>query len=164
MKSKHRRVDAGLVGSFQFAAHLAGAVEFGRRLTSTVRVFLAMASAAMIVSCSRAPSFPARIQSAGGEAALKRDCQSLIDEQQKTQKAFWVPKESKLQPTIAALLPQVVQATLCDSLPMVDIQVSGGFSHRGLIVMLTNTPPDFVPRKGRWRVTRIGDGVFEYRE
>jgi hypothetical protein len=129
-----------------------------------VRLILAILSAAMIIGCSRAPTLPARIQSAGGEAALKRECQSILDEHQKTQKEFWMPKDSTLPPTIAALQPQVVHATRYDRFPMVDIQVSGGFYHHGLMVVLTNTPPDFMPRKSSWRVTKIGDGVFEYRE
>ena len=95
---------------------------------------------------------------------MKRECQSILDEHQKTQKEFWMPRDSALPPTIAALQPQVVHATRYDGLPMVDIQVSGGFSHHGLMVMLTNTPPDFMPRKSSWTVTKIGDGVYEYLE
>ena len=72
--------------------------------------------------------------------------------------------DTNLPPTITALQPQVVQAASCDGFPLVDIQVSGGFSHRGLIVMLTNTPPGFTPRKSSCRVTKISDGLFEYRE
>lgn len=48
--------------------------------------------------------------------------------------------------------------------PMVNIQTSGGFTHRGLMVILTNTPLGFEPRKSSWRVTKITDNVFEYRE
>lgn len=126
-----------------------------------MRHLLAILSAVMIVGCSRAPTLPAQIQSAGGEAALKRECQSIFDEHQKTQRQF---DESAAPPTIAALKPQIVQVRSYDGLPMVDIQVSGGFSHRGVMVVLTNTPPDFIPRKSSWRVTKIGDGVYEYRE
>jgi hypothetical protein len=129
-----------------------------------VRLFFAILSAAIVVGCSRAPTLPARIQSAGGEAALKRECQTILDEHQKTQKEFWMPKDSVLPPTIAALQPQVVHATRIGEFPMVDIQVSGGFSHHGLMVVITNTPPDFLPGKSSWRVTKIGDGVYEYRE
>ena len=129
-----------------------------------VRLFLATLSAAMLAGCSQAPTLSTRIQSAGGEAALKRECQSILDEHQKTQKEFWMPKDSVLPRTIAALQPQVVHATRIGEFPMVDIQVSGGFSHHGLMVVLTNTPLDFLPGKGNWRVTRIGDGVYEYRE
>jgi hypothetical protein len=129
-----------------------------------VRLFLAILSAAILASCSRAPTLPARIQSASGEAALKRECQSILDEHQNSQKEFWMPKDSVLPPTIAALQPQVVHATRIGEFPMVDIRVSGGFSHHGLLVVLTNTPPEFMPRMSSWRVTKIGDGVFEYRE
>jgi hypothetical protein len=32
------------------------------------------------------------------------------------------------------------------------------------MVILTNTLPDFMPRKSSWRVTKMADGIFEYRE
>ena len=111
--------------------------------------------------CSRTPTLAAQIQSAGGELALKRECQSIFEEHQKTQKEFF---ESASPPTIAALKPQIVQVRSYDGLPMVDIQVSGGFSHHGVMVALTNTPAGFLPRKNSWRVMKIGEGVFEYRE
>ena len=130
-----------------------------------MRFLVAILSAAILAStgCSRAPSLTSQIQNAGGEAALKRECQTIFNEHQKTQKEFWMAKDSALPPTIAALQPQIVQATRYDDLPMVDIQVSGGFAHQGLMVVLTNTPPEFMPRKSSWRVTKISDGVFEYR-
>ncbi len=131
-----------------------------------MRFFVAIFSAAAltVTGCSRAPTLAAQIQSAGGESALKRECQAILDEHQKTQKEFWMPKDSALPRTIAALQPQVVHATRYGDMQMVDIQVSGGFSHHGLMIVLTNTPPDFMPRKSSWRVTKIGDGVFGYRE
>ncbi len=72
--------------------------------------------------------------------------------------------DSNLPPIITALQPQVVQTGSCDGFPTVDIQVSGGFTHLGLIVIPTNTPPGFTPRKSSWRVTKISDCIFEYRE
>jgi len=129
-----------------------------------MRLPLAILFAVMIVGCSRAPSLLARLQSAGGEAALKKECQSVVEELQKTQREFWTPKDSALPPTIAALQPLVVQATSYGSIPMVDILVSEGSSHHGLLVVLTNTPPEFMPSMSMWRVTKIADGVYEYRE
>ena len=131
-----------------------------------MRLLIAILSAAIlaVTGCSRAPTLAAQIQSVGGEAALRRECQTIFDEHQKTQKEVWMAKDSALPPTIAALQPQVVQATTYGDLPMVDIQVSGGFAHQGLMVVLTNTPSEFMPRKSSWRVTKISDGVFEYHE
>jgi len=131
-----------------------------------VRLLIAILSAAIlaVTGCSRAPTLAAQIQSAGGEAALKRECRTIFDEHQKTQKEIWMAKDSALPPTIAALQPQVVQARRQGGLPIVDIQVSGGFDHHGLMVVLTDTPPDFVPSKSSWRVAKISDGVFEYHE
>ena len=118
----------------------------------------------LVGSCSRPSSLANQVGAAGGTAALIRDCQTILAEHQKSQKEIWSAGDTNLPPTIAALQPQIVQIASCEGLPMLDIQVSGGFSHRGLMVMLTNVPPGFVPRKSSWRVARISDGIFEYRE
>ena len=118
----------------------------------------------LVAGCSRAPSLAAKVQAAGGSAALLQDCQAILAEHQRSQKEFWSSGDSTLPATIAALQPQTVQASRYNSYPMVDIQVSGGFNHHGLMVILTNTPPEFMPRKSSWRVTKIAGGIFEYRE
>jgi hypothetical protein len=118
----------------------------------------------LATSCDRAPSLSDQVSAAGGTAALIRDCETILAEHEKTQKESWTANDTNLPPTIAALQPQIVQAARYDGFPMVDIQVSGGFTHRGLTIILTNTPPDFIPRKSSWRVTKIADGIFEYRE
>jgi hypothetical protein len=114
--------------------------------------------------CGRKPTLAVRIQNAGGETALRRECKDIFDMHQKTQKEIWMAKDSALPPTIAGLKPQVVRVTTYGGIPMVDVQVSGGFLHHGLMVALTNVPPDLLPRRSTWRVTKIGQGIFEYRE
>jgi len=123
-----------------------------------------LAGILLATSCGRTPSLSDQVRAAGGTAALIRDCETILAEHQKTQKESWTASDTNLPPTIATLRPQIVQAARCDGFPMVDIQVSGGFTHRGLMVILTNTPPDFMPRKSSWRVTKMADGIFEYRE
>jgi hypothetical protein len=118
----------------------------------------------LTAGCSRAPALASKVQAAGGTAALVQDCRTILDEHQRSQKEFWSQGDSGLPPTIAALQPQTVHASRYNSYPMVDIQVSGGFSHHGLMVILTNTPSDFMPRKSTWRVTKIAEGIYEYRE
>jgi hypothetical protein len=115
-------------------------------------------------SCGRAPSFSDQVLAAGGPAALIRDCETILAEHQKTQKDTWAAGDPSLPTVVAALRPQIVRATRYDGFPMVDIQVSGGFTHRGLMVIPANTPPGFMPRKSSWRVAKMADGIFEYRE
>jgi hypothetical protein len=125
-------------------------------------IFLAAILAA--TSCYREPSLSDQVRATGGTAALMRDCETILAEHRKTQKETWIAGDTNLPAAIAALQPQIVQAARYDGFPMVDIQVSGGFNHHGLMVILTNTAPDFMPRKSSWKVTRVGDGIFEYRE
>jgi hypothetical protein len=123
-----------------------------------------VAAILLATGCSRSPSLTDQVRAAGGTAALMRDCETILAEHRKTQKETWTATDTNLPPTIAALQPQIIQAARYDGFPIVDIQVSGGFTHHGLMVVLTNTPPDFMPRKSSWKVTRIAEGIFEYRE
>jgi hypothetical protein len=123
-----------------------------------------LAGIMLATSCGRAPSLSDQVRAAGGAAALIRDCETILAEHKKTQNDTWTASDTNLPPTIAALRPQFVRARRYYGLPMVDIQVSGGFNRRGLMVVLTNTPPDFMPRKSSWRVSKMADGIFEYCE
>ena len=152
--------------SSHFGSHGRRTSDVRRSPTHTVHAFQAMIIGLTVVAagCGRAPSLAAKVQAAGGTAALVQDCQVILTEHQRSQKEFWSQGDATLPPTIAALQPQTVHASRYDSYPMVDIQVSGGFNHHGLMVILTNTPSHFVPRKSSWRVAKIADGIFEYRE
>jgi hypothetical protein len=123
-----------------------------------------LAGVLLATSCGRTPSLLDQVVAAGGTAALRRNCEMILAEHQKTQRESWAAGDTNLPATITALRPQIVQAARYDGFPIVDIQLSGGFTHRGLMVILTNTPPDYLPRKSSWRVTKISDAIFEYRE
>jgi hypothetical protein len=128
-----------------------------------MRLVFIIALLALVVGCDSGSSTSKQIQAAGGVAALKRDCQLYFAASQKPDHKAWVMGNTNdLPPTIAALQPQIVDAEQRDA-PVVNIQITGGFSHRGLLVCVSNMPPGFQPPI-RWRVTRIADGVFEYRE
>ena len=146
--------------SLRFGQHGPGVAEFWR--SAAMRV-LAITLCVIAAGCDRGPSLANQIQAAGGFQALQRDCQLYFDRAQSPDAKAWVMGNTNdLPPSIAALRPQIVDADRRD-LPMVDIQTCGGFNHRGLIVCLTNTPPDFRPASS-WRVTKLADGVYEYRE
>lgn len=117
----------------------------------------------LVVGCDSGPSVSTQIQAAGGVAALKRDCQLYFAASQQPEHKAWVMGNTNDLPSaIAALRPQIVAAEQRDA-PLVNIQLTGGFSHRGLLVCVSNTPPGFTPAI-KWKVTRIAEGIFEYRE
>jgi len=88
----------------------------------------------LATSCGRTPSLSDQVRAAGGTAALRRDCEMILTEHQKTQKQSWTAGDTNMPDTIAALRPQIVQAARYDGFPIVDIQTSGGFTHHGLMV------------------------------
>jgi hypothetical protein len=134
------------------------------RTCTSIIILLALFVAAS--GCRRGPRFSARLQAAGGAAALKQECAGFVrtHEQSSGQQYAWMPRDTNFPPAIASLQPQVVSITRLDDVLMVDVQVTGGFDHHGLLVAPSPTPPGFRPRRGNWRIWRLADGVWEYRE
>jgi hypothetical protein len=118
------------------------------------------------VSCGRGPKLGAQLQAAGGATALKQECAGFIHmfEESKEQQYSWMPRDTNFPPTIASFRPQVVSIERQDDVVMVDVRVTGGFEHHGLLVASSPTPPGFTPRMSSWSIWQIADGVFEYRE
>lgn len=120
---------------------------------------------AAFVGCGRGPQFLSKIQTAGGAEALKKECADLVSEFKNTRPDF--VDATNYPPIITKLTAQTVGIKEQDSFAFVDIQITGGFSHSGLLVAAQPLPPNFVPLKGgggNWRVWKLADGVFEYRE
>src|SRR5689334_13210903 len=111
-----------------------------------MRVYIGIffVGALLVAGCSRAPSLADQITAAGGTGALIRDCQTIMAERQRTKKQVWTASDTNLPPTIAALRPEFVQTLKYDDIPVVDIMFAGS-AHKGLLVVLTNAPPGFVP-------------------
>lgn len=97
---------------------------------------------------------------------LVAECETLARDGVAQGKDTWMPTDT-LPSAIKSLSPQLVQLRVTESPPatVVDIQTSGGFQHRGYLVVCASKDPNFVPQKGRnWRIIKIAPGVFEYRE
>jgi hypothetical protein len=99
------------------------------------------------------------IENAGGVEALVSECYQLSA----------IHKEEFLSrtnypPTIAALAPQVVHIRRIEP-PLIDIQLSGGFYHHGLMVVCDSNALTFTPTKGQYfTIRKLRDLVFEYKE
>ena len=124
-----------------------------------------MALITTFVGCSQKPQLLGTIQNAGGVDALNKECTDLVskflDARLDSINATNYP------PVIAKLNPQYVEIEEQRSYPFVHIQISGGFSHGGLLIAGKPVPSDFLPLRGaggKWRVWKLADGVFEYRE
>lgn len=116
--------------------------------------------------CGRGPKLGAQLQAAGGAPALKEECAGFIRifEQSKEQQYSWMPRDTNFPPAIASFQPQVVSIERQDGVVMVDVRVTGGFKHHGLLVVPSPTHPGFTPRMSSWSIWQIADGVFEYSE
>jgi hypothetical protein len=96
---------------------------------------------------------------------LVAECVKLANDGKAQGKDLWMASDP-LPTTIKSLSPQCVQL-MTDSTKnvVIDIQLSGGFEHRGYLVVCAKEVPSFIPHKGNnWRITQIAPDVFEYRE
>lgn len=95
---------------------------------------------------------------------LIAECSLLVEQGVREGKDVWTSGET-LPPSIRKMEPQYVKLIITSSSTVIDIQLSGGFEHKGFLVVCSSEDPAFVPSKGRgWRITRIADGIFEYTE
>ena len=121
---------------------------------------------AFVVGCNnRGPQLAQSIQAAGGMETLKTECADLVSKFQSAR--LDIIDATNYPPVVAKLKPQIVQIEEQRSLPFVHIQITGGFNHHGLLVAGNPLPADLVPVRGgggKWRVWKLADGVFEYRE
>lgn len=112
----------------------------------------------LITSCDRGSSLEQTILEAGGAAELRQACRKFYDSKQS-----WVMGNTNALPSVIAVLrPQAVTIVEGD-VPLVDIQTSGGFNHRGVLVCVRAANHSFQP-PSKWRLIKITHGVFEYRE
>ncbi len=121
-----------------------------------------------LAGCDPRPrSLAPQLQAAGGAPALRQECAGFIAayEQSKEETYSWTRSDTNFPPTIAALQPMGVSIKRYgDDVLLVDVRIDGGFFHHGLLVCPSNCPPRFSPTVANWRMTKIADGVFEYRE
>ncbi len=114
--------------------------------------------------CGRAGTSSAMTQAQTNLTNLVAECKELSRQGAGQGKDTWSASDP-LPPTIKSLSPQSVQLLAGDTATVIDIQTSGGFQHRGYLVVCESKDPNFIPSKGRgWKVVKIGPGVFTYRE
>lgn len=65
---------------------------------------------------------------------------------------------------IASLQPQLVEVVEQDGKRALLVQVSGGFRHFGYIFVVGEPPESFRPRVGKFKIERLYNNVFTFRE
>ena len=134
------------------------------RLTMNLRLLPFVVIGFAVVSCDSNTSVRFGLYSKLNLTNLVAECRQLAESGVKQNGQRWKMSDS-LPPEINSLSPQFVHLHNQGEATVIDIQISGGFEHRGLLVVCQSDDPNLIPHKGRhWRITKIGPGVFEYRE
>jgi hypothetical protein len=110
-------------------------------------------------------------QSGVAATDLAEECKLLVSDNVRTGKDTWLLIGVKAEPfpekltTILKLSPQFVHIRTSDEATVVDIQISGGFNHRGLLVVCDKRRAIFIPVTGaHWKTKKIAPDIYEYRE
>ncbi len=125
----------------------------------------------------------AKVQSAGGWEALKKDCLAFAEQHKDESGSSWHRNDTNgLPASIAALQPQRVEFYLPDvgknfndsGFPIVRITVFGanasgarGTPWMGFDVICGECPKDYLPKRNRssdrdWRYRKVTEGVYEF--
>jgi hypothetical protein len=125
----------------------------------------------------------AKVQSAGGWEALKKDCLAFSEQHKDESGSSWHRNDTNgLPASIVALQPQRVEFYLPDvgknfndsGMPIVRITVFGanatggrGTPWIGMDVLCGNPTKDYLPKRNRssdrdWRYRKVTEGVYEF--
>jgi hypothetical protein len=132
-------------------------------MKTIIRLTLLVFLLAILTGCRKGanPPFDAMVQVSTN---LVEDCRSLAEAGMGQGKEIWTQSDP-LPASIKALAPQYVRLCATPESTVVDIQLSGGFQHRGLLVVCSSKDIAFAPVKGRnWRIMKLRKDVYEYRE
>lgn len=130
----------------------------------TLRVWLLCSVCIAATSCDSNSTMRTGPYSKLNMTNLVTECRQLAEAGVKQNKQKWQDADV-LPEQVASLSPQFVKLMDQGGSTVIDIQVSGGFDHRGLLVVCQSPDTNFIPHKGRnWRITKLAPDVFEYRE
>jgi hypothetical protein len=120
---------------------------------------------AFLLSCGR-PAWKGKLQSVGGGAKLQAECAPFVQmwKDSKENKDTWMPSDTNFPPAISSFQPQMVSVERHGDVTLVNVQVSGGFNHMGLLVAPSPAPAGFKPHRSNWSIWELAPGVWEYRE
>jgi hypothetical protein len=135
----------------------------------TIPVALFSILLALLISvslCLRGPQLAAKVQAAGGAAALQKECAGFVRifEESKGESSVWMPRDTNFPPAIASFSPQAVMVTRHGGVLLVDVRVRSGFWHHGLLISPSGKSEGFEPQMSSWPVRQITNGLWEYRE
>jgi hypothetical protein len=122
---------------------------------------------AVSLSCPRYANLARAIGKAGGPERMREEVGVFIDLYKKSNggEFLWRPERTQFPAAIAAMRPQSVHISRQgESVLFVDVRVTSGFMHHGLLVAPSDLNVTGLPRISNWQVTKLAPGIFEYRE
>src|SRR4051794_34432337 len=129
-----------------------------------IRIF-ALLAFSIGCGCKQSADLSDRLKAAGGAEALKIECLGFVTafEQSSGNHRNWFAGQTNFPPTIAALRPRVVQVGKQGDVVLVHLGFVGEPPPYGLYVAPRGCPSNFLPKRPRGsKITKLGEGVFEY--
>jgi hypothetical protein len=121
--------------------------------------------AILFVGCNRKlASAKGKLKRTTSADLIAVECERLLKDNATTQRWLWKPDALTNYPMIFSLNPQSVQIVELGGTSVCDIQLTGGFSHSGILYSRTGPHQGTVFRRGDWQVKPIGHGFYWYQE
>jgi len=131
-----------------------------QKIATVLSIIVALSVLGIIVVLSMPDSIPPDKM-----ARIILECRLFLEQQKDLDVYLGGEVNDTLYPTISSLDPQYIAIFQHNEQhSIVNIQITGGFSHTGLLVVLTSENKNYVPRISNFRIVNLGQGVFHYFE
>ncbi len=119
----------------------------------------------LLTGCNRGlASAKAKLRSTPFSASVAMECEELVTEYERTHRWLWKSDALTNHAAITSLRPQCVQITQLGDVLVCDIQITGGFSHSGILYTPKPAQGGRHLTRGNWQVEQLGQKFYWYQE
>ena len=134
-------------------------------MKAPVAALILITTVVLSVGCNRQlTSAKAKLERQAFAAKLAEECKQMLLNYRQTQKYVWMRSEMTNYPITASLNPQVASITSLSGTDVVEIQITGGFSHSGIFYAPQPLPGGTELHRGNWQIQPLGNGFYWYKE
>jgi hypothetical protein len=126
---------------------------------------LALGFLSLLTACNRElAAARAKLKNPSFSARLASECDKLVAQYDTGQIWLWKGDVLTNYPSIASIRPQHVKIVFLGGETVCDIQLTGGFSHAGILYVANPRRENDRLVRGSWTVVRIDQHFYWYRE
>jgi hypothetical protein len=134
-------------------------------MKAPVTVIILISTMVLSIGCNRElASVKAKVKRKPFATKLAEECNQMLLDYHQTQRYAWMRGEMTNYPITASLNPQVASISSLSGTDVVEIQITGGFSHSGIFYAPQPFPKGTELHRGNWQIQPLGNGFYWYQE